>query len=363
MERPHLSGNLLSDFLTQLHEEDRIKYEQRRQEISIIDNSSIRDRLAMELLMEKFLSPTAKVQAQIQDAAKHAQYMAEAMGYYYADHGLTRDRARVISSQFRLLALQLTAVNSLHSLKLLYTATTLFLDSISIFQHRERKYSIEHGMRQGILNRINDCISKPENFQSHIDLSTVNRRASSELSNDEVEEVVESARQLTRSLHKNQELLGATCPKVEEAVKAIDLFANPSSERYGRLLSWQNPPDPFWHYGIGLSDTHIFDTGQGLRVFERENAGLVEGIDDIAFEPERAIARLKHALHVFSEWEYTLTGWNCEHLSRLVATDRPRCYQSSVLWWMCNLTPEGDHKTARQVLLNHLTRVDPSLTR
>jgi hypothetical protein len=32
---------------------------------------------------------------------------------------------------------------------------------------------------------------------------------------------------------------------------------------YGRLFNWQNPPDPFWHYGIGLSDTHIFDPGQG----------------------------------------------------------------------------------------------------
>ncbi|MGB7440079.1 MAG: hypothetical protein WA919_03350 [Coleofasciculaceae cyanobacterium] len=33
---------------------------------------------------------------------------------------------------------------------------------------------------------------------------------------------------------------------------------------YGCLLNWQNPPDPFWHYGIGLSDTQIFDTGRGL---------------------------------------------------------------------------------------------------
>ncbi len=25
--------------------------------------------------------------------------------------------------------------------------------------------------------------------------------------------------------------------------------------------------DPFWHYGLGLSDTYVFDTGSGMRHF------------------------------------------------------------------------------------------------
>ncbi|WP_199336753.1 hypothetical protein [Oscillatoria sp. FACHB-1407] len=57
--------------------------------------------------------------------------------------------------------------------------------------------------------------------------------------------------------------------QIEQSLKAIDRLTDPSSRRYGRLLNWQNPLDPFWHYGIGLSDTHIFDTGRGLRPFEK----------------------------------------------------------------------------------------------
>ncbi|MBN8563428.1 MAG: hypothetical protein J0L70_23100 [Leptolyngbya sp. UWPOB_LEPTO1] len=151
--------------------------------------------------------------------------------------------------------------------------------------------------------------------------------------------------------------------RVAKAMEEIDRFANPSSERYGRLLNWQNPPDPFWHYGIGLSDTHIFDTGRGLCSFERLDAKLVIGVDHLVFTPEQTIERLKHALHVFADWNYSLTGWNCEHLGRLIATDQPRCYQSKTIWWLCNMTIEGDHKTARQLFRDYLAKVEPSLVR
>ncbi|NMF63114.1 hypothetical protein DP115_10120 [Brasilonema octagenarum UFV-OR1] len=149
--------------------------------------------------------------------------------------------------------------------------------------------------------------------------------------------------------------------QVEKRIKEIECFIGPSSERYGRLLNWQNPPDPFWHYGIGLSDTHIFDTDRGLCPFERKEAKFVAGIDHIAFEPERIIERLKQALHVFADWEYTIPGWNCEHLGRLIATDKPRCYQSRALWFLFDLTPEGDHKTAHQIFRAYLEKVAPSL--
>ena len=151
--------------------------------------------------------------------------------------------------------------------------------------------------------------------------------------------------------------------EIQKIIADIECLVDPLSDRYGRLLNWQNPPDPFWHYGIGLSDTHIFDTGQGLRPFERKEAKLVIGIDDIAFEPAQVIDRVKQSLHVFSDWEYNFVGWNCEHLGRLVATDRPRCYQSSFLWWMCNMSPDGDHKTAQQIFRDHLMGVPPNLVR
>jgi hypothetical protein len=160
-----------------------------------------------------------------------------------------------------------------------------------------------------------------------------------------------------------QSAMPLSSDQVKKTMEAIDHLVDPSSNRYGKLLNWQNPLDPFWHYGIGLSDTHIFDTGQGLCPFERGEARFVVGVDHLAFPPDQTIRRLKHALSVFAGWEYTLTGWNCEHLGRLIATDQPRCYQSVPIWWLCDMTSEGDHKTAQQIFRSYLSTVDPELTR
>ncbi|MDS3859848.1 hypothetical protein RIF25_03405 [Thermosynechococcaceae cyanobacterium BACA0444] len=146
--------------------------------------------------------------------------------------------------------------------------------------------------------------------------------------------------------------------------QAIDRAVDTSSSRYGRLLNWQNFADPVWHYGIGLSDEYIFDTGLGICVFSRRDARPVLGIEEIAFPADITIARLKQALIVFQDWRYNLLAWNCEHLARLIATNQPRCYQSQPLWWLSGLTPAGDHPNAQQLLTEHLNRVGQSqLTR
>lgn len=142
---------------------------------------------------------------------------------------------------------------------------------------------------------------------------------------------------------------------------SIDAAADQASSRYGRLLNWQNRPDPFWHYGIGLSDSSIFDTGQGLRVFHREESNFVIGVDHIAYSPDQVIKRLKHAVAVFHGWNYNYLGWNCEHLARLVATGRPRCYQSKAIWMLCNMTSKGDHKSALKTFNSYLLAQDPDL--
>ncbi|HEY9803520.1 MAG TPA: hypothetical protein V6D25_24455 [Leptolyngbyaceae cyanobacterium] len=170
LEQVFLGVNVIEKILDQLQEEERRKHEQKLKELSIITDSKFRDQLAAELLMDKVLAPIEKAQFQIQDAAKHAQYMAEVIGYYYTDHGMNQEQASKLSSQFRLLAIQLTEVSSLHNLKLIYRAITLFLDQISVFKHRERKYSIEYEVREGILNRLNTCIANYENFQRRTDL-------------------------------------------------------------------------------------------------------------------------------------------------------------------------------------------------
>lgn len=139
--------------------------------------------------------------------------------------------------------------------------------------------------------------------------------------------------------------------------QSIDWAIDPGSVRYGRLLNWQSFGDPFWHYGIGLSDEYIFDTGLGIYVFSRRDARPVLGIEAIAFSPDMTIERLKQAIIVFQDWRYNLLGWNCEHLARLIATDQPRCYQSQPLWLLCGLTSDGDHRFAQHYLTEHLHRV------
>jgi hypothetical protein len=165
LEQIFLGVNLFNKIFDQLQEEDRRKHEQKLKELSIIADSSLRDRFAAELLMDKILAPVEHAQFQIQDAAKHAQYMAEVLGYHYADHGLTQEQASKVSTQFRFLAVQLTEASSLYDLKLIYRATTLFLNEISVFKHRERNYSIEGAVREGILDRLNTCIANYANFQ------------------------------------------------------------------------------------------------------------------------------------------------------------------------------------------------------
>ena len=184
LEQMFLGVNLFNNILDQLQEEARRKHEEKLQELSIIADSNLRDQLAAELLMDKVLTPIENAQFQIQDAAKHAQYMAETIGYHYADHGLTQEQASQVSTQFRFLALQLTEANSLYNLKLIYRAITLFLDQISVFKHRERKYSIEREVRQGILDRLNTCIANYENFQRRTVLFTSSSHGN-QLSNEQ----------------------------------------------------------------------------------------------------------------------------------------------------------------------------------
>jgi hypothetical protein len=149
--------------------------------------------------------------------------------------------------------------------------------------------------------------------------------------------------------------------EISTKLEHIDMCIDFASTRCGELLNWQNHGDPFWHYGIGISDLHVFDTGRGLRVFERTNCLKVVGIDSIHYSPDITIGRLKHAMEIFSGWHYSLLGWNCEHLARLIATNRPRCYQSKLVWWLAGLDANGDHMIAKEVLGRYLRECAPEL--
>ncbi|VEP16390.1 conserved hypothetical protein [Hyella patelloides LEGE 07179] len=127
------------------------------------------------MLLDKFLYPVEKAQHDLQNAAKHAQYLAECINYYYRDHGLTKEQARDISQQFRFLAIKIAQIDSLSDLKLIYEATTFFTHRMSEFKHHDRKYAIENSIRKHILNKLGTCIAIENNFQRRLSFMDQNQ--------------------------------------------------------------------------------------------------------------------------------------------------------------------------------------------
>lgn len=157
-------------------------------------------------------------------------------------------------------------------------------------------------------------------------------------------------------------IMSLTRNELEECIGSIHSYSVPSSDLYGRLLNWT---DGFvWHYGIGLSETHIFDTGQGLRVFRFTTPPKqVIGVENKLYDRVQTIERLTHALRVFHKWNYGLLGWNCEHLARLIAHDDPISYEViKSPWPIPSLNNNGRHPTAREDLRRHLQANAPHLT-
>jgi hypothetical protein len=144
-------------------------HEQRMKELDIITNSSLRDQYAEQLLSDKILAPLENAQHKIQNTAKHAQYLAEVLGYHHSDHGLSLEEAQAISHELRILANILTGAESLYDLKLVYVAATLFNDQVASFRHTDRKYSLSRELRKNILDPLNTCIADHQNFQRRRD--------------------------------------------------------------------------------------------------------------------------------------------------------------------------------------------------
>jgi hypothetical protein len=163
---------LLDTILSEVYAENRRKQEERMEELKMISNSQVRDAYAQQLLLDKFLTPVENAQHQIQNAAKHAQYMAEVVNYYHQDHGTSQEQAREIARQFRALAIKISQIDSLYELKTMYQVITIFSDQLSRFQHKERNYSWEREIRKGILDPLNTCIAIEKNFQRRIAFMT-----------------------------------------------------------------------------------------------------------------------------------------------------------------------------------------------
>ena len=169
-------ASLLQTVIQETQAENQRRHEEKMSQINLIANSELRDNYVQQLILDKFLAPVEEAQHQIQNAAKHAQYMAESINYYYRDHHLSKEQAKDVCQQFRFLAVKIAEVDSLYDLKLIYQAVTLFAHRMSEFKHKDRKYSIERAIRKNILNRLSTCIAVENNFQCRLSLINENNK-------------------------------------------------------------------------------------------------------------------------------------------------------------------------------------------
>lgn len=164
MSVPVIAG-LLDSIIDELGAQDRRNHERRMKDLQIIENSNLKDEYVRQLLLDRILYPIEKAQHDIQDTAKHAQWLAQIIVFYHREHGLTEEQAHDLAQQLKLLAIQITYVDSLHDLKFAYAVATIFSDKVSVFKHEKLEYRIDYNIREKILNRLNTCIATGNNFK------------------------------------------------------------------------------------------------------------------------------------------------------------------------------------------------------
>jgi acyl carrier protein len=156
---------LLDSVIQEIGAQDRREHERRMQQLHMIENSSLRDEYVKQLLIDRILCPVESAHHDIQNTAKHAQWLSEIILFHYRDHNLTEEQAYALSKELKLLAIQITQVDSLHDLKFVYAVITLFNDKIVKFRHHIQEYSIQYNIRHHILNKLNTCIATANNFR------------------------------------------------------------------------------------------------------------------------------------------------------------------------------------------------------
>jgi len=161
---PFFAG-LLDSIIEELGAKDRREHERRMKDLQIIENSNLRDEYVQQLLLDRLLYPIEKAQHDIQTRAKHAQWLAHMITSQYREHGLTKEQAIDLAHQFRLLAIQITNIDTLHDLRFVYAVATIIVDRISSFKHKKFEESLEFSIRKKILNPLNTCIATQKNFE------------------------------------------------------------------------------------------------------------------------------------------------------------------------------------------------------
>lgn len=175
-------AGLVEKLIDEVGAEKQRKYERRMKDLEMISNSSLRDTYVQQLLLDKLLAPVEHAQHQLQNAAKHAQWLAEIVNYYHSHHGASKEQGQEISEELRILATRITCVNSLDELKIIYEAATQFTHELAMnFKHSDRKYSLERSIRKGILEVLNTCIGVKNNFQERTSWTSDSPRFSAQM--------------------------------------------------------------------------------------------------------------------------------------------------------------------------------------
>lgn len=175
---PVLSG-LLESIIEELGAKDRREHERRMKELQIIENSNLRDEYVKQLLIDRLLAPIEKAHYDIQNTAKHLQYLAPLIVLHHQDHGLTEEQSYELASQLQQLAILITNIDTLHELKFAYAVTTLMTSKIYKFRHRDFKFSIGESIRKGVIEPLNTCIATQKNFEIRLKVAEILQAASS----------------------------------------------------------------------------------------------------------------------------------------------------------------------------------------
>lgn len=162
-------AGLLEKLINEAGAEKRRKHREQMATIKLISDSSLRDAYVQQLLLNQFfLNSSEKAQEKLQNAAKHAQWLAEKIGYHRQEHGATPEQIKDIATQLRFLAVNISRVDSVDDLQVIYKAATLFTDQVSQICHKEVKDLLVRSSREGILNPLNDCIAIENNLRHRI---------------------------------------------------------------------------------------------------------------------------------------------------------------------------------------------------
>lgn len=168
-------AGLLQSFIQEAHAKKQRKHEIRMAEIKLITDSRMRDRYVEQLILDKFLAPVEKAQHKIQDAAKYTQHLAESIRYDYKKYNLTIEEAQEIYQELKFLAIQITNIDSLYDMRIVYEAITNFCERIFVTE-KGREGSIERKLRKHILDKLNTCIAIEKNFQCRLYCMDIERQ-------------------------------------------------------------------------------------------------------------------------------------------------------------------------------------------